>query len=305
MSSLRAALHESASIVSKLSSLTNCRLVWLAAASALLGGLIAMVFGPAALRFHGVEGVVTVVLVIALILLVVFQIGSLQRDSENATHLQRALSKRLRAAHEEERRYLARELHDQLGQLLTSIKLRVEWLAKRSPDPDWNNRLLEAAGLVDQALTQTRQLAIMLSPPEIEALGLPAALASLVANLFADSDALINLDIDSIEPRPDRLIEVTAFRVAQESLTNVVRHANAGNVAVRLKQAPGWLRLHIIDDGIGFDSEETRRPNADGGLGIPGMRERALLAGGALTLQSSRGFGTEIQLSLPLKLPGR
>ena len=282
--------------------LARCRLFLLAAASCIAGGLMVMIFWPA-LRLHGLASVVAFAVVCVLVLLVLSGTRRFQRDVESARSLQRELSKRLLFAHENERRYLARELHDQLGQLLTAIKLRIEWLAKRSSDAAWHDKVLEAVGMVDTALSQTRQLAVMLNPPEIDVLGLPAALAWQVKNLFTDTEIHLQLHADAIEPRPDRLIETIAFRVAQESLTNVVRHSRARNVAVTLRQASGRLELHIIDDGIGFNVDNAAPPNARGGLGIPGMRERTQLAGGELTVRSSEGTGTEIRLSLPLELP--
>ena len=302
--SYRALRDRYRSLVAKQFAIASCRLFLLAATSCITGGLIVMMFGPT-LRLYGIENVAAGAVVCILVLLIVSGIRRFQRDADRSRRVQRELSKRLLVAHENERRYLARELHDQLGQLLTAIKLRIEWLAKRSSDAAWYDKVLEAVSMVDTALSQTRQLAVMLNPPEVDVLGLPAALAWQVKSLFADTEIHLQLDADPIEPRPDRLIETIAFRVAQESLTNVVRHSRARNVAVRLRQAPGRLRLHIIDDGIGFNVDSIPTSSANGGLGIPGMRERTLLAGGELTVRSSVGTGTEIQLSLPLELPIR
>jgi two-component system sensor histidine kinase UhpB len=184
------------------------------------------------------------------------------------------------AAQEEERKRIARELHDEVGQVLTGVMLQLE-------DAD-------AREAVRQSLEDVRRIARELRPETLDDLGLLSALRAL-SNTAAHNGLRVErqLDIGDLRLRPE--VELAVYRVAQESLTNVMRHAQASEVLVALQQVDGALRLVVRDNGRGL-------PAGDGqpGTGIAGMSERALHVGGRLTLASNPEAGTELRLDVPL-----
>jgi two-component system sensor histidine kinase UhpB len=206
----------------------------------------------------------------------------------------RESARRALAAQEDERRRVARELHDEIGQLLTGLLLRSESLARRAPDevrPDLE-ALREAAR---HAAEETRVIAQRLRPEALDELGLQSALLALAA--AAEKRAGIQ-----VERRLDRDLmlsseeELVIYRVAQESLTNVVRHSGAGSVCLSLARDEGNVALVVRDDGIGLPPEAQERST-----GIRGMRERALLVGAQLRVASVAPTGTEVRLDLPVR----
>ena len=184
------------------------------------------------------------------------------------------------AAQEEERKRIARELHDEVGQVLTAVMLQLD-------DAD-------AREAVRQSLDDVRRIARELRPETLDDLGLLSALRAL-SNTAAHQGLRVErqLDIGDLRLRPE--VELAVYRVAQESLTNVMRHADAKEVLVALQQVDGSLRLVVRDDG-------RRPPAGDGqaGAGIAGMSERALHVGGRLTVASGPGAGTEVRMDIPL-----
>jgi two-component system sensor histidine kinase UhpB len=184
------------------------------------------------------------------------------------------------AAQEEERKRIARELHDEVGQVLTGVMLQLD-------DAD-------AREAVRQSLDDVRRIARELRPETLDDLGLLSALRAL-SNTAAHQGLRVErqLDIGDLRLRPE--VELAVYRVAQESLTNVMRHADAKEVLVALHQVDGSLRLVVRDDGRGL-------PAGDGqaGAGIAGMSERALHVGGRLTVASDPGAGTEVRMDIPL-----
>jgi two-component system, NarL family, sensor histidine kinase UhpB len=184
------------------------------------------------------------------------------------------------AAQEEERKRIARELHDEVGQVLTSVMLQLD-------DAD-------ARESVRQSLEDVRRIARELRPEMLDDLGLLSALRAL-ANTAAHQGLRVDrqLDIGDLRLRPD--VELAVYRVAQESLTNVSRHAHASEVLVALQQVDGAVRLVVRDDGRGLPAGDGRA-----GDGIAGMSERALHVGGRVTIASSPDAGTEVRLDIPL-----
>jgi signal transduction histidine kinase len=221
-------------------------------------------------------------------------------ERESAHQLLRLVHRRLESAQEDERRHLARELHDELGQVLTALKLRIK-LAGRSA-PDAAPALDEAVGLVDGLIAQVRKLSVDLSPPLLEEAGLEAAIR---AHLGGHA-GLAGVDVDLEVSLPSRLraeLEVAAFRVVQESLTNVARHAAAKHVSVRVLHEAGSLVVAVGDDGRGFDVSAALRAAATGAhLGVVGMKERIRGLGGSLEVESSLGGGTLVHATLPVTL---
>ena len=207
----------------------------------------------------------------------------------------RALSARLEQVREEERTRVAREIHDELGQALTSIKIDVASLIRDLPED--RHQLVDRAAsilrLADQTIQSVRELATELRPSILDDLGLVAAVEWAAKDFQARTGIRCRLNVGdaNIEIDPERATAL--FRILQETFTNIARHARATEVEVRLARDAGWLLLEVHDNGVGFDSEQ-RRP--DRSLGLLGMRERALLAGGELTLQSAPGQGTTVKV---------
>jgi signal transduction histidine kinase len=202
-------------------------------------------------------------------------------------------------AQDAERRRLARELHDQVGQLLTAIRLNLE-LAQREGGARQEAAIAEALTLLNQAVGQVRDFAIELWPTILEELGLAAALRWLAGRQKRWSGLEFRLDLGDVGALPQE-IAAAGFRIAQEGLTNVARHAKARTVEIRLRRSRGWLELVVRDDGEGFNVVDARkRAEAGASLGLAGMEERASLAGGNLEIRSIKGRGTTVRVRLPV-----
>jgi len=215
-----------------------------------------------------------------------------------SAHLLHHLSRRLFAVQEEERRHLARELHDEFGQLLTAISLRLR-IAKGSAGPAALPALEECDALVQRAGERVRGLALDLHPTMLESAGLDGTLRWLAESHSRQGPVAVSVS-GQVGRLPDD-IGVTAFRVVQEALTNVLRHAGATRARIELEQRPGRLRVSVADDGRGFDVAATRwKAAAEGHLGLVGMRERVEIVGGELEIISRPGAGTRVDLLLPL-----
>lgn len=196
------------------------------------------------------------------------------------------------AAQEAERRRVAQELHDEVGQSLTAAALHIERLADSGEtDP---KRLREVAATVRGTLDDVRRIARELRPEALDDLGLVNALLGLTTRVARHQQVRVRRRIESVPSLSDER-ELVVYRIAQESLTNVVRHAKASNVELSLEQSNGSVRLRVADDGVGLPE---RFP--DGSAGIAGMRERARLVGGSLILREREGGGTLVELTIPL-----
>ena len=219
------------------------------------------------------------------------------------TRLQ-SLSRRLLTIRETERRSLARELHDEIGQALTATKINLQAL-ERVPDPAmFALRLRDAISIVDRALEQVRSLSLELRPPLLDDLGLPAALRWLLDQHARRSGLRVQFVGDPVEDRFTPEVEIACFRIAQQSLTNVVKHAGARAVTVELRRAGDALHLHVRDDGAGFDVPAAYAQAMHGGsLGLPSMEERAALAGGGIEWRSTPGQGTHVHAWFALHEP--
>ena len=204
----------------------------------------------------------------------------------------RAGSAALRAQ-EEERARVARDLHDEVNQSLTGLLLRLE-AAREAAPPELEAELEETKALANQAMNELLSLARQLRPTALDDLGLAAAVAGQVEQLRrGEIEAGFEAEGDFSGLADDA--QLVVYRVAQEALSNATRHSGAARVGVRLRRAPGGgVALEVADDGRGFAFDEAER-----GLGIAGMRERALLVGGELTIESRPGEGTTVRLTLP------
>jgi two-component system, NarL family, sensor histidine kinase UhpB len=218
---------------------------------------------------------------------------------EQDTRQLHQLSQAIIQAHEDERQRIARELHDEAAQALTLLLVRLR-LLERADDPDAARaHVVELRQLTAQTLEDIRRIALELRPTILDDLGLVAALAWRVDEFNAAGSTRATLNVCELKDRLPRAIELACYRVAQEALTNIARHAEATAVQVDLCWQPGWIELRVADDGRGFDSAAIPISRS-GGLGLRGMRERLALLGGELAVESSPGQGTRLTARVPL-----
>jgi signal transduction histidine kinase len=210
------------------------------------------------------------------------------------------LARQLLLAQEGERRRLARELHDEIGQALTAVKLNLEALG-RTLDSTPTEPLKDSLALVEHALQQVRGMSLDLRPSMLDDLGLAAALRWHLDRQAQRGGLTLEFSASPVDLRVPTLLEITCFRVAQEAMTNVLRHAGARSVRVRIWLEQDALQLRMHDDGAGFDIAAARRRAAEGGsLGLLGMQERVVLVGGKLDITSTAGAGTVLHVRLPV-----
>lgn len=210
----------------------------------------------------------------------------------------RALAARLQRAREEERTAIAREIHDELGQALTGIKLDIAWMKRRLPrDDDLVAQCQSMIERIDGTLTTVRRIATELRPSVLDQLGLEAAIEWQGQEFSVRTGIPVNFDIAVGNARIPEHMASSAFRILQESLTNVARHARASRVGIRLAVTDHMLTLEITDDGVGIEPE---RLDGTASLGLVGMRERALACGGELSISGRPTLGTTVQLRIPV-----
>jgi signal transduction histidine kinase len=212
------------------------------------------------------------------------------------------MSCRLVESQETERRHIARELHDEVGQTLTVAEMNLQALLQSGCAAPVTRRLQESLQAVERVLEQVRDLSLSLRPSMLDDLGLDSALRWYTNRQAALAGLQAEFQTDALEDRLDPFIETTCFRVAQEALTNVVRHARAHSVTLALRKRNGHLHLFVRDDGVGFDVAAVRHQAVQGAsLGLLSMEERATLVEGVLELKSVPGQGTEVHAWFPLK----
>lgn len=215
----------------------------------------------------------------------------------------RLLSRKLLQVQEEDRRAIARDLHDEIGQSLTAIKLNVE-RAQRTVDRDTRARIMQdCAEITESVLAQVRNLSLDLHPSILDDLGLAYALKWYADRQAERAGLKVELTADPSMPRLPPEVEIACFRIAQEALTNVVRHARANQAGVTLNRDTIGVVLIIKDDGIGFAEDRATAPlNTGSSVGLASMQERAKLLGGTVTITSAPGCGTTVVARLPLSV---
>jgi two-component system sensor histidine kinase UhpB len=210
-------------------------------------------------------------------------------EDERRSSMQRVLS-----AQEAERRRIAQELHDQIGQNLTAVVLELKRLHGRV-EPEWADTLADAQELARESLDELRRISYELRPAALDDLGLASALASLSSSIGRRAGVNVTHEVDRALPPLSPEVELAVYRVAQEALTNAVRHAGCSHVHVSLAGLPGAVELRVADNGRGLGAGPIT------GGGIRGMRERALMIGGRLVLGVAEEGGVEVDLSVPLE----
>jgi PAS domain S-box-containing protein len=220
------------------------------------------------------------------------------QENRSAKDRVEKLSRRLIEAEEKERRRIARELHDEIGQALTALKVNLQELVEGRGD--FSERKRESDSIVERLLGQVRGVALDLRPSLLDDLGLAEAIAWYARKQAERTGLRGKCVVDPERIKADPEIETACFRVAQEALTNVARHARATRFSVELLQHSGGLSLIVRDDGTGFDVAAKLAAAAQGAsFGLAGMKERVELLGGSLAVISDSDSGTEIQVEFP------
>jgi PAS domain S-box-containing protein len=224
-----------------------------------------------------------------------------RQDSEQKLRL---LASQLLTVQEKERRRVSRELHDELGQALTVLKIHLGDIEKklRRDQPELKASCEHLLGYIDAVIENVRRLSWDLSPSILEDLGLSSSLKYLVQETCRNHHMLHAVALDEIDQLFSPEARINIYRIFQEALTNIVRHADATRIDVEIKKEENRVSFLIKDNGKGFDLKKAR-PRALGkrGLGLTTMQERALLAGGTLSIRSQKGKGTAIKLTVPLQ----
>jgi len=214
------------------------------------------------------------------------------------------LSHRLMEVQEIERRHIAHELHDEIGQVLTAVKMNLQAMHGLSKDSLYVPRLEEGIVTIDRALQQVRDLSLDLRPSMLDDLGLLATLRWYMDRQMQRSGFVVKLVAKPLQIYLPSSLETMCFRIVQEALTNVVRHAKAKHAHVELRQRNSELELIIRDDGIGFNVRTAQKRASRGvSFGLSGMQERVRLAGGQIEIKSKPKRGTTIQARFPLTSP--
>jgi len=216
-----------------------------------------------------------------------------------------ALSHRVLEAQEQERRRVALELHDELGQLLTAIKINLQ-LGERFKDRAPPDLYQENIRIVEDALRQVRSLATGLRPSMLDDLGLAPALKWMAEQSASRGGFEVRFHHERALERLAPEIETACFRIVQEALTNITRHAKASMVQIDLHHENGDMVLRVMDDGLGFDTAAMHeRATTGASLGVLGMQERATLLGGQLRIHSEPGQGSTVELRCPWRTQGQ
>jgi PAS domain S-box-containing protein len=215
----------------------------------------------------------------------------------------RALAERLQWVREEDRKLVARELHDQIGQILTAIKMDMTWMTRHLPESEAGvlARLAESIQLIEDGVKTVRTICSGLRPGVLDDLGLAAAIEWQASEFASRNGVLCQVTVPPVDLHLDGDRATATFRIFQECLTNVIRHAQAKSVRVDLCQEDGNILLVVEDDGIGFC--ESGLSDSFGSLGLLGMKERAQFCGGEVQISSSPGNGTTVTVRVPADAP--
>jgi PAS domain S-box-containing protein len=209
------------------------------------------------------------------------------------------LSRRTEEIREEERKQIARNLHDELGQILTAIKMDVGWVKNQLPEDErkLNQKIAATSEIIDQAIAGIQQITTQLRPPILDNLGLYEALKSLLAGFQERTGIIARIQLPEKESALHPDLKISLYRIAQESLTNVIRHSKASKVGLTISEKNNNLELQIEDDGLGIKDENIR---ASDSLGLIGIKERVLRWNGQFEITGSDGDGTLLRIKIPI-----
>ena len=229
-------------------------------------------------------------------------IGPLFSSIKLAGERLRILSQQLMSAQESERRHIARELHDEIGQALTMVKLNLQTIQRASDPTSVSQRAEESIRIIEPTLQQVRNLSLRLRPSLLDDLGLVAALRWYLDRQSRTKGFALQFNADPLTKRLPAEIETACFRIVQEAVTNVIKYSEAKKVDVILRQVDKFLELIVRDTGIGFNVALAQAKAAEGGsIGLLSMAERASLVGGSFDIRSEPGRGTEVRARLPIE----
>ena len=230
----------------------------------------------------------------------------LERLAESESRFRR-ISRGVLQLQEEERTRISRDLHDGIGQSLTALRIQLELLEQRVAERDraLSPDAASARELAESCLAEVRQLARVLRPPMLDDLGLGPTLRWLARTLQEKTGVSIELRLEGEEGRSDPAVETIVYRLVQEALTNVVKHAAAASAAVTVSKETGRIRVRVEDTGRGFDAAQILSSAEDAGLGVRGMRDRVHFFNGRFTVRSAPGSGTVVEAEIPLPASGR
>jgi signal transduction histidine kinase len=225
-----------------------------------------------------------------------------QREDELARRQQelRELSARVLEAREEEKTRIARELHDELGQLLTALKMDLAWLRERfAADAETAQKMTQMSALLDQTVTSTRRISADLRPLMLDDLGLADAASWLVDDFGKRSGIRVQMKLDGngALAEANKTVATAVYRALQESLTNIARHSGARNAWVLLAADEGTVEVEVEDDGRGLAPEDLAKARS---LGLRGMRERIAYLGGTFEVARAPRGGTRLRVKVPL-----
>jgi len=215
----------------------------------------------------------------------------------------RNLASQLIEAQERERKRISLELHDEMGQALTAVNIGLKEIEEALPSelhPTIGEKLTDVHSLIEQALEQVSELSLYLRPAMLDDLGLVPTLRWHLNKVGERTN--MEIDFERMDPakRLDPDVETVLYRITQEAVNNVIKHADAKHVTVRLEQKQASITLYIKDDGKGFDEKKVPSDYPKSGIGLIGMQERAGIVGGNLSIQSRKGYGTEILVEIPV-----
>jgi len=207
-----------------------------------------------------------------------------------------ALSTHLQELSEKEKSELARNLHDELGGLLTAAKMDLSWLQSRVPEPNLQERLAQLGAVLDEAMDLKRRVVEDLRPSLLDHFGLPTALRAYVDSASAKAGLRADIEVPEDGAAIPKSTAIALFRIVQEGLTNIIRHAGARSVTLRFTMDQDACRFALSDDGRGFDAAD---PQFRWSHGITGMRQRVRALGGQFEIESSPGAGTTLRVTVP------
>ena len=272
-------------------------LAWSASRSNARRLILALCLGSLLLSLWAYSFSAALPLLVLLNLATLVVVGAQQWRSRKAIRFQpQELADRLLQVQENERHRLSRELHDDIGQLLTAAKLQSEWLKRRLPQ-ELQEQSTVLCSTLDETLTKVRDVSAILNPRQLASLGLEASLRAHLLKTLENTPVHWSLECQQRLTGIPEEMALAAFRITQEAVTNMLRHAQANNLMVRLQRLPEGLSLMIRDDGLGFSP--ALNPGDEGQRGMAGMSERIDQLGGSLTVNSQPGQGTCIEALFP------
>jgi signal transduction histidine kinase len=230
---------------------------------------------------------------------VLHELGTAVSDARQYHGRIQEMSSQVLTAHETERKRIARELHDDTAQALTSILVRLRLLERSTNDTEVLQNVEELRDLTSGALDSVRRMAMDLRPAALDDLGLVPALHAYAEKYSRSWPVTVTVSVDGLTRRLPADVELVLYRVVQEALTNIAKHASTTRAAVSLGRRRNEVTLTIVDDGLGFDLNDEPQSNGSR-LGLFGMRERLALVGGEIQVESARGKGTRITARVPL-----